>query len=113
MTHAELEQFIARNQWIFAKTYAAFCPHEYVVKERLPEEEKRVFEQIVSFIREEGFVAIYGRKGPNRYYTVGEHYYWTMGEPVEVTNILNRARLADYDFIETERGRSVRYKRSK
>ena len=109
MTHLEFQQFIARNKWIFAKTYAAFCPHEYVVKDRLSEEEQRVFEQIVTFIRENGFIAIYGRKGPNPYYTVDDYYYWTMGAPVEETTILNRAKLSDYSFTETERGLIVRY----
>ena len=43
MTHSAFTQFILRNTWIFAKTYAAFCPHEYVVKERLPAEEQAKF----------------------------------------------------------------------
>ena len=111
MTHEEFSQFIDRNKWTFAKTYAAFCPHEYVVKERLPEEEQRLFEQIVAFIREKGFTAIYGRKGPNQYYSVDDYYYWTMGAPIEETTILNRAKLSDYSFAETDRGLIVRYKR--
>ena len=110
MTHTEFQQFIDRNTWTFAKTYAAFCPHEYVVKGRLAESDRAVFEQIVAFIRENGFTAVYGRLGPNRYYTVGEHYYWTMGDPVEKTIILNRARHADYKFIETEQSLVVKYR---
>ncbi len=110
MTHSAFKQFILRNTWIFAKTYAAFCPHEYVVKERLPVEEHAVFEQIVTFIREQGFIASYGRLGPNRYYTVDDYYYWTMGEPVKDTNILNRAKLVDYEFRETEKGVIIRFK---
>ena len=111
MTHSVFKQFIMRNKWIFAKTYAAFCPHEYIVKERLPAEEQALFEQIVTFIREQGFVAIYGRLGPNRYYAVDDYYYWTMGEPVKETNILNRAKLSDYEFRETEKGVIIRYKK--
>lgn len=111
MTHLDFQQFIAWHKWTFAKTYAAFCPHEYVVKDRLTEEEKRIFEQIVVFIRENGFTAVYGRKGPNHYYTVDEHYYWTMGAPIEETTILNRAKLSDYTFTETERGLVIQYKR--
>ena len=110
MTHSAFTQFILRNTWIFAKTYAAFCPHEYVVKERLPAEEQAKFEQIVTFIREQGFIATYGRLGPNRYYTVEDYYYWTMGDPVEETNILNRAKLVDYEFRETEKGVIIRFK---
>ncbi len=68
-----------------------------------------MFEQIVAFIRENGFVAFYGRKGPNRYYTVDDYYYWTMGAPIEETTILNRAKLSDYSFTETERGLIVQY----
>ena len=110
MTHFEFLEFIQHTTWTYAKTYAAFCPHEYVVKDRLAEDDKLIFEQIVTFIREQGFVATYGRLGPNRYYTVDDHYYWTMGDPVEETNILNRAKLCDYEFRETEKGVIIRYK---
>ena len=109
MTRLEFQKFVARNRWISAKTYAAFCPHEYVVKDHLPDDEQRTFEQIVSFIRGKGFIAIYGRKGPNRYYAVDDYYYWTMGAPIEETTILNRAKLSDYSFTETEQGLIIRY----
>lgn len=110
MTHSGFRRFILQNTWTFAKTYAAFCPHEYVVKGRLPNDAKTVFEEIVIFIRENGFVATYGKLGPNRYYTVDDYYYWTMGAPVEETTILNRAKLSDYTFEQTECGLRVQYK---
>ena len=113
MTHQEFAQFIERNNWIFAKTYASFCPHEYIVKYRLSEAEQCAFEQIVSFIRENGFVAVYGRKGPNRYYIVEDHYYWTMGTPAKEEIILNRAKLTDYSFTETKQGLMIQYKHPK
>ena len=109
MTHSDIQQFISRNKWIFAKTYADFCPHEYVVKDKLSIDDKQVFEQIVRFIRENGFLAIYGKMQPKPYYIVGDYYYWTMGDPVEETVILNRARLSDYMFTETENGLVVEY----
>ena len=109
MTLFDFQQFISRNKWIFAKTYADFCPHEYVVKERLSTEEQRIFGQIVAFIRKNGFLAIYGKMDPKPYYIVGDYYYWTMGDPVEETVILNRARLSDYTFTETENGLVVEY----
>ena len=34
MTHLDFQLFIARHKWIFFFFYAAFCPHEYVVKDR-------------------------------------------------------------------------------
>ena len=111
MTYSAFQQVIDRNKWTFAKTYAAFCPHEYVVKERLAEEDQRVFEEITLFIRENGFTAQYGNKGPNRYYIVDEYYYWTMGAPIEETTILNRARSKDYSFVKTEHGLMIQYNR--
>ena len=33
-----LEQFIKKSAWIFAKTYADNWPHEYIVKERVDEQ---------------------------------------------------------------------------
>ena len=113
MTHALFRQFIERNTWIFAKTYAAYCPHEYIVKDRLSEEEKLVFEQIVIFIRKKGFEAVYGNLGPNQYYTVDEYYYWTMGAPVEQTIILNRAKHSDYDFVPADDSLRVRFRGNK
>ena len=72
MNHDIFRDFINRHEWTFAKTYAAFCPHEYLVMKKLPGEEWPLFPEIARFIREKGFVAEYGRLGPNRYYgTIG------------------------------------------
>jgi len=108
MTHEEFRSFIQSHPWTFAKTYAAFCPHEYVVKGRLCPEDQKTFEEIVLFIRKNGFLAIYGKKSPNQYYIVDDHYYWTMPDTLEATDILNRAKLTDFDFIETPKGLIVR-----
>lgn len=110
MNHAIFKEFIQRNRWIFAKTYASFCPHEYIVKDHLSKDEQAIFIQAVQFIRDNGFLAIYGKKEPNHYFIVDDHYYWTMGEPVEITTILNRAKLDDYCFIQTDRGLIVKRK---
>ena len=34
MTEIELRQFIERESWTFAKTYADKAPHEYVVRSK-------------------------------------------------------------------------------
>jgi hypothetical protein len=44
-------EFINRNEWIFAKTYADFAPHEYVVKEKLNKEDQEIFLEFTLFIR--------------------------------------------------------------
>ncbi len=99
MDHKEFQDFINRHDWTFAKTYAALCPHEYVVMKRLPLLEHHLFPQIARFIRDKGFVAEYGRLGPNWYYIVDDYYYWTMDKNVDDTDLINRAKLSDFEFV--------------
>jgi len=85
--------FIAGNAWIFAKTYAKTAPHEYVVKTKLPSDEmKQEFEWMVVLIREHGYEAEFWGK-VHTYLDIDGKKYWTMGEPLEETIILNRADL--------------------
>ena len=99
MDYTSLHDFINRHEWTFAKTYAAFCPHEYIVMKKQPEEEWPLFPEFAQFIRENGFVAEYGRLGPNRYLVVDDYYYWTLDKNVEDTDLINRAKLSDFHFI--------------
>ena len=107
MNHEALRDFICRHEWTFAKTYASFCPHEYIVMRKLPGEEWPLFPEIARFIRENGFVAEYGSLGPNWYYIVDDYYYWTMDEEIEDTDLINRAKLSDFEFVKVEDGRMV------
>lgn len=107
MDHNTFRDFIHRHDWIFAKTYAAFCPHEYIVMRKQPGEEWPLFPEIARFIREKGFVAEYGKLGPNWYYIVDDYYYWTMDKEVEDTDLINRAKLTDFEFVKQEDGRTV------
>ena len=110
MNHDVFRDFINRHEWTFAKTYAAFCPHEYIVMKKLPGEEWPLFPEIARFIREKGFVAEYGRLGPNWYYIVDDYYYWTLDKNVEDTDLINRAKLSDFEFVEAG-GKTVVRKR--
>lgn len=106
MNHDSFREFIIRHEWIFARTYAAFCPHEYIVMKKQSKDEWPLFPEIAQFIRDEGFVAEYGRLGPNRYYIVDEYYYWTLDPKVEDTELINRAKLSDFEFVDVD-GRKV------
>jgi hypothetical protein len=69
------------------------------VKDKIEQDQRSNFALVVSFIREKGFSAKYkGRSG--EYYILDDHYYWTMGAPVEETAVLNRAKLSDYSLID-------------
>ena len=99
MNKEEMRTFVNNLDWIFAKTYADVCPHEYIVKNKLNPGYQARFEEVVNFIREAGFEASY-EGHPGKYYILDEHYYWTMGELIGQTTIINRAKLSDYSLVE-------------
>jgi hypothetical protein len=81
-----LREFVEEAQWTFAKTYAETWPHEYIVRERVDEQ---LFVQLVRHIREHGYEGTFYRKAIT-YFDEDGLVYWTMGEPIEVTIIINR-----------------------
>ncbi len=105
----DFTNYIGRLKWKRAKTFENFAPHEYVLSfpcEKLKAEnkcpnncdickaERKAFEDAVVFIRQNGELA----KFQNRIYTmlcVGDHQYWTMGDPLETTWVLNKAIIDD------------------
>ena len=87
--------FVSRYPWTFAKTYATFAPHEYYVKDKLDEEGKDEFVWFVEFIRDYGFQCMFAGK-EHTYYELDGYYYWTMGDPIDETIILNRCKVEDY-----------------
>jgi hypothetical protein len=55
MVEAELEKFINfinHNDRIFAKTYADFAPHEYLVKRNLSAKDQKTLVEFAYFIKE-------------------------------------------------------------
>ncbi len=86
---AKIEKFIDSADWVFAKTYAKTAPHEYAVRRKNPHLEDE-FVYFVKFIREHGYEEMFWSK-PYTCYNVGEWKYWTMGDPVDETEIINRA----------------------
>ena len=112
MDHNGFRDYINRHDWTFAKTYAVFCPHEYIAMKKQPTDEWPLFPEIAQLIRDEGFVAEYGRIGSNWYYIVDEYYYWTMDKHVEDTDLINRAKLSDFESVEIDGKRIIRRKKT-
>lgn len=83
---AELANFINSVDWVSAKTYASTWPHSYIVRDKVDEE---MFERLVRYIREHGFEASFYDQ-TYIYFQHGDHFYWTMGAPVEETTVINR-----------------------
>lgn len=99
------KEYISRFTWITAKTYENFSPHQYILNFpcwKLKEDgkcnkdcntckqQRAEFEKWVLFIRRYGERC----KMLNTTYLVlriDDRHYWTMGDPLETTWVLNRA----------------------
>jgi SAM-dependent methyltransferase len=92
MTHSQMERFVKSREWTFAKTYAKKAPHEYIVKDHLSQPDKRTFEKIAQFIRDNGEERSFWSK-KFIYYRIDNKEYWTYGDPIKDTIILNRANI--------------------
>ena len=81
-----LDKAFSSASWVFAKTMPE-NPHEYTLRKDWDSE---YFDKAVTLIRRFG----YKTKFKGRYYTqfnVADHFYWTMGAPIEKTILINRA----------------------
>jgi len=86
----DLSAFIASSHWTFAKTMPQW-PHEYIVRGRVDEQ---LFVRLVCHIRANGYEGKFYRKSIT-YYDADGMVYWTMGEPLEETIIINRCKEED------------------
>jgi endo-alpha-1,4-polygalactosaminidase (GH114 family) len=86
----DILEFIQTSQWRFAKTMPEH-PHEYVVRSWRPDKEP-VFERFVMVIREKGYDARF-LDATYRYLEIDGWKYWTMGDELNETVIINRAKV--------------------
>jgi hypothetical protein len=82
---SELKKFIDESKWVFAKTYAATWPHEYIVQEKVDNE---LFLKLANYIDKFGYESHF-YKAKQIYYNYNGFTYWHMG------NIINRCAEAD------------------
>jgi len=83
----EIKQFIENIIWTFAKTMPDW-PHEYIVKEKV---DNALFIETVMHIRKYGYQGWFYEK-PITYFKEDALIYWTMGNPVDETIIINRTK---------------------
>ena len=83
----ELRALVDAQDWTFAKTMPEW-PHQYIVRRRVDE---RLFEELVSYIREHGREGRFYEKR-HTYYEEAGRTYWTMGAPIADTTVVNRCR---------------------
>jgi hypothetical protein len=103
MDLAQARMYIESVRWQFASSMPQW-PHEYTVRAGRPGLDA-TFASFVRLIRESGEVKDwpYGSPNPRYHHTylaIDGWEYWTMGEPVEVTTVINRAHLVDGEATE-------------
>jgi hypothetical protein len=84
----DFTSFVQSHRWIFARTMP-HNPHEYTLRRNTDD---ATFDAAVRYIREHGRMETYWGK-PYRTLYFGDHKYWTMGAPLEVTILINRKPL--------------------
>ena len=82
----DLRAFVDQQEWTFAKTYASTWPHEYIMRDHVGE---HLFTRLVQHIRTFGHEESFYSKRFIYYHEAGM-VYWTMGEPIKETTIVNR-----------------------
>ena len=104
MGEQELREFINKQSWIFAKTYANKAPHEYIVRGRINGTDEE-FMRMVNYIQEKG-ITMYFWDHPNKYIFVDGHQYWVMRDRGDdPATILNRCNAEEYKYSITWQGR--------
>jgi hypothetical protein len=94
---SDARSYIASVRWQYAKTMPQW-PHEYTVRTWRPDLEQ-AFSAFALLIRAEGSVKPWPRDAVNpryhhSYLEIDGWEYWTMGEAIAETTVINRARLA-------------------
>ena len=85
-----LQEFIDSVQWTFAKTNPEW-PYEYIVRDQVDE---NLFMMLVLHIRWQGYESKFYEQ-IFTYYDYGGMVYWTMGEHLGATTIINRCSKED------------------
>lgn len=100
-------ELVDTHRWIFAKTYAAFCPHEYTLRRQWDSDED--YRWFAEFIYRNGFDARYGNTAPKRYFVddCGGWYYFLFPEDIDefgksarCNTLINRGSLSEFELVE-------------
>ena len=88
MTVKQIKAYIKKVKWQTARDKS----HAYTVKKWNPGLLANSFEKVVMHIRENGYPGFFG-KVKYMYFDVDGYKYWSMGAPLKITIIINRAKL--------------------
>lgn len=95
----QIKDFIQSVPWTYAKTIPEW-PHEYIVRHKV---DKDLFLEMVKHIREHGYQGFFYEKTLTYFNEAGK-VYWTMGEPLEKTVVINRCKEEDTYEVRRKNG---------
>jgi hypothetical protein len=95
VSHKEAINALLGQSWIYALTMPD-NPHEYCLRKNWSAETS--FDDVVLFIRQNGYEAVFGQRAYTYFHFDG-YQYWTMGFPVCDTTLINRAKLTGLEII--------------
>ena len=108
MTRREMYDFINAQKWVFAKTYAAFAPHEYIMRTYC--KDKEAFDRAGEFILKNGMRMFY-YKSERKYLYCDGYFYWILRDENNYADaVINRCKPEDYDIVFMQRGTQARAK---
>lgn len=84
----DIQEILESKEWTFAKTMP-YIPHWW--SRRIDWKNDSLFNQVVMYIRDKGKAQTFGTR-TFTYYYAGIWKYWTMGNPLSQTTIINRAK---------------------
>lgn len=96
----QIKDFIQSVTWTYAKTIPEW-PHEYIVRYKV---NKELFLEMVKHIRENGYQGFFYEKSLT-YFKESGKVYWTMGEPIEKTIVINRCKEEDTYEVRRKNGK--------
>jgi hypothetical protein len=88
MTIQEAKDWISKQEFKFANSYAKTYPHSYLHKDKADDKQK--FVDFLKLIRKEGVVYTFLQK-QYVYLHIEDHIYWEVGRPIPSVIILNKA----------------------
>ena len=94
----DARKFAENYKWKFATTYAKTAPHEYLVKLWLPDEDQILYERFVASMKKNSVVGyFYGHE--NKYFILGNYYYWFMGQHDNMAvDLINRTTVDNLEY---------------
>ena len=98
----EVRDFLNKQRWIFAKTYAKKAPHEYCLLSQV-NGTKEEYIEVARYIFENGVTMSYwGHE--RKYLFLDGRMYWSMDPTPEATDLINRCNNDEYYMTVAWRG---------